>query len=435
MNGPASPGQGNPDSDTRRGLSQLLPETAAQRAFAFTNVVNNIGTGLFVGVSALYFHQVAGLPITEIGLGLGCAGIVGLIGRVPIGRLADQHGPRGTYAMTLAVQGVMMSAYLLVRSFPMFVLAVCIYQLAAGGSTSSRGPLVRQLAGKEPAKFRAYLRSVNNLGLAAGAVLAGWALEVDTPAAFRLVVGGNALSFFLAAASLLAVPGRAPAAARTADKRWVALYDRRYLSVTIVNGLMNIQFSMLAFAVPLWIVEHTDAPRWTISARMIVNTVIIALFQVRATRGIDGARSAAKSFRTSGPIFLVSAVLVAITADLHEWWMAAAILLLAAAVHATGELRQQAGSMELAFCLAPADLQGQYQGVFSMGTGLSSTLGPSLLTLLCLDGGQLGWVALGVMFALLGLLMPRLAEAAGPAHEIEDENRSAEALPTAAKGV
>lgn len=108
-------------------------------------------------------------------------------------------------------------------------------------------------------------------------------------------------------------------------------------------------------------------------------------------------------------MFLAAAVLVAVTADVGTWWLAAAMVLLAAAVHALGELWQQAGSIELGYRLAPAGTQGQYQGVFGLSQGLAGTVGPSLLTFLCLGWGQAGWIVLGLWFCVLGACMPRLA--------------------------
>jgi hypothetical protein len=107
-------------------------------------------------------------------------------------------------------------------------------------------------------------------------------------------------------------------------------------------------------------------------------------------------------------VFLAAAALVAVTADVRSPWEATVLVLLAAGVHVLGELWHQAGSIELGYRLAPADAQGQYQGVFGLGQGVAGTVGPALLTLLCLDGGQPGWIAVGLIFTALGACMPRI---------------------------
>jgi hypothetical protein len=49
---------------------------------------------------------------------------------------------------------------------------------------------------------------------------------------------------------------------------------------------MWIQGQVLVFALPLWIVGHTHAPRWLVGASVLVNTGMVVALQVRASRGI-----------------------------------------------------------------------------------------------------------------------------------------------------
>lgn len=75
-------------------------------------------------------------------------------------------------------------------------------------------------------------------------------------------------------------------------------------------------------------------------------------------------------------------------------------------VHTLGELLHAAGSFELRYSLAPADAQGQYTGVFLLGSGLASVAAPSVLAWLCLDEGAPGWILLGLVFLTAGLVGP-----------------------------
>ena len=45
--------------------------------------------------------------------------------------------------------------------------------------------------------------------------------------------------------------------------------------------------------------------------------------------------------------------------------------------------------------LAPHERQRQYQGFASLGFGFVNIIGPPVVTLLCVHGGRLGWVAMG----------------------------------------
>ncbi|MGJ5759420.1 hypothetical protein [Streptomyces galbus] len=47
---------------------------------------------------------------------------------------------------------------------------------------------------------------MTNVGISFGALGAGWVVQTGTPAAYRLMVAGNALAFLAAAAVLVLLP-------------------------------------------------------------------------------------------------------------------------------------------------------------------------------------------------------------------------------------
>jgi len=67
-------------------------------------------------------------------------------------------------------------------------------------------------------------------------------------------------------------------------------------------------------------------------------------------------------------------------------------------------MMQSGGAWEISFALAPAHRQGQYQGFFGTGTAVARMLGPVLLTTLIIGWGTVGWLLLGGMFLLAGLV-------------------------------
>jgi MFS family permease len=107
----------------------------------------------------------------------------------------------------------------------------------------------------------------------------------------------------------------------------------------------------------------------------------------------------------SGAAFLVAAVAFSVLTGLPAWAVVPAVFA-AAAVHSIGEIWQAAGGFELSFGLARPEAVGQYQGLFGMGLGLGTTIGPTVLIALCVDLGRPGWWILGAGFALTGLAVP-----------------------------
>ena len=75
-------------------------------------------------------------------------------------------------------------------------------------------------------------------------------------------------------------------------------------------------------------------------------------------------------------------------------------------IHSVGELWQAAGGFEASNVLAPPDAIGQYLGVFGFGIALAESLGPVLLTFLCIELGRPGWFLLGLIFLASGAAVP-----------------------------
>ncbi|GAB3056199.1 MFS transporter [Micromonospora schwarzwaldensis] len=392
----------------RRGI---VPETRPQRILALATFVNMIGSGVFMVTAALFFTRVVGLPLAQVGLGMGVAAATGLLAGVPVGHLADRRGPREVYLGMLLVQGAAMGALLVVRSFWLVLVALCVGELARSAGGAARGPLVRGIGGDDLTRYRAYLRSVANLAGSCAAIATGFAVQFDSRPAYLALVLANALSFVAAASVVAALPALPPVPAPPRTNRWAVLRDRGYVAVTVLDGVMSVHHQVLLFALPLWIVGHTDAPRWLVGATALVNTALVVLLQVRASRGVDSSDAAGRAVRRAGVAFLAGMAVVAATATLPTW-LAVAGIGLGVCVHTVGELWHTAGSMELRFSLAPAHAQGQYMGLFGFGAGLANVVAPTVLALCCITWGAPGWLLLGGVFLVVGLVTPEVVRRA-----------------------
>ncbi|MFI8823694.1 MFS transporter [Streptomyces sp. NPDC053431] len=397
-------------------MPKLVPDTGPQRVIAASNLVNTMGSGLYLTAGVLYFTQAMRLPAAQVGLGLGAAGLVSLVVGIAAGHLADRREARGVYAATLVVRAAATGGFLLADRLWVFVLTVCAATAAQAAGLAARSPIIRRHGGDRPQEFRAYLRAVTNVGISLGALGAGWAVQAGTLTAYQLLVLGTTAGFAASAALLVLLPP-VPPVPDAGGPRWIALRDRPYLLLTAVDGVMSVQFKVLTVAIPLWLVEATDAPRGLIAGTMLVNTVIVIVLQVRAGRGIDSPAAGARAYRRAGVAFLVSCALVSLAAGTPAW-AAVALVLTAVVVHTIGELWHAAAGFELSFALAPEHATGQYLGVFGLGAGLAEGFGPALLIALCIGWGRPGWYVIGALFALTGLVAPlavRWARRARPA--------------------
>ncbi|MFB7616173.1 MFS transporter [Kitasatospora sp. NPDC056181] len=392
-------------------LGRLLPDDPLLRRLVLMSLVNTVGDGLFVTVSVLFFTRSVGLTPGRVALGLTVAGVCGVLAGVPMGRLADRVGSKRLLLVVGPLEAAAVLGYAFVHSFAAFVALACAATVLERGAVAVRSALIaRALPAEGQVRARALLRSVMNAGLVVGSGGAALALQADAYAGYVTMMVLDAASFLgvtalLAGLPVPAGPVRAAGAAGGPAKRRTALRDGRYLLVTGLHAVLELQLAVLTVGLPLWIVLGTDAPPGVVSAVNVANCLLVVLFQVRASRGVTDVASAASAC-ARGALLLAGACLVYAAAQSGPAALAAGVILAGALVHSLGELLTSAGGWTLSLELADPQAHGEYQGVFMSGQAAAHVIGPLVITVTAVDHGGAGWVVLAGLFALAGLALP-----------------------------
>ena len=363
-----------------------------------------IGLGGYLVCSALYFTRTVGLSPVQVGFGLTAGWAAGLLAGVPLGHLADRRGPRGVAILLALCTAATLALFLFVRGFVPFVLVACLYSTALCGLNAARQAL---LAGLVPAadrtRVRAGLASAVNGGIAVGAGLGGLALQADTEVAYLTVFAFDAVSLVVSALVLLRLPIVAPSTAGRGGAPMLAvLRDRPYAVLAALNMVLQLHIPLITLAIPLWIVERTNAPEWTVALLLMVNTLSVVLFQVRVASRVTDLASASRFMRFAGVTLLAACVVFAMSGFGVSAWAAVVVLVVAACLQAGAEMMQASGAWEIGFGLAPEGSHGQYQGFFGSGFTVARMLGPLLVTTVVLGWGTVGWLLLGAVFVAAG---------------------------------
>jgi hypothetical protein len=341
------------------------------------------------------------------------AGGLALLTAVPVGALADRYGPRRALVVVSLWRAAGFAAYPLVHDVNAFLLVVCLLGLV----DKTAPPLEQALVGEAVAhadrvRTMAVMRAVRNVGFTVGAMMGTLALGFDTRPAYVAIVLVNALSFVALAAMAAGLPVLAEAAGARLRRplSFGVLRDRPYLVIAVLNAVLTIHMTLLSLGVPVWIAEHSHAPRAVIAPLLIVNTVLAVLFQVRASRGADTIAGAAARLRSSGLALAACCAMLAVVPPLPA---AAAVAILAVGMVAltTGELFQSAGGWGLSYELARDGEQAAYLSVFWLGFGLQQAIAPIVVAAVVVTGAS-GWLALGAFLAVIGLAVPRSAQRA-----------------------
>ncbi|HVK24589.1 MAG TPA: MFS transporter, partial [Actinokineospora sp.] len=254
--------------------------------------MNTSGIGLWMALNVIYATTVIGLTPGELGIGLGVASGLRLVLSTPMGHVADRLGPRAVQVWSFGALVPLTLALLVVHGFVQYVVVVSLHAVAWGTNRAAQGAMI---AGVVPAddrvRVRAYLRAATNVSISVGAAAAGTLLAIGTVEVYRWGVVANVVTYAVAGAITVRLPKVEPQPARRGP-RLVALRDKPFLAFVVLDGLLSMHYLLLDVVLPLWIVQHTQAPRWMVAALLLANTVSVVLLQVRATRGTEDLRGA-----------------------------------------------------------------------------------------------------------------------------------------------
>jgi MFS family permease len=388
---------------TRRGI----PVERDLRVLALGSFANRFGGGAVMTTSALYFTRQVGFSAAEVALAISVAAVVGILVQVPAGQLGDTRGPRRV--LTLCMTGAALTSALPVLARTPWQLALLLSVLAlferSAGSVQ-QGVIAQLATGGRGVLFKAYLRAVTNTAIGLGSVFGGAALVIDERWAYVSVFLINAVFTGFAAWNTTRLPDLPGYVRIEGEPRLAVLRDWPYVVVVAITGLYSLHFFVMELGLALYISERTAAPPVMVAILLVMNTACVALFQVRLSRRADSVEAGARAL-VRGAVWIAVGFAVVSLADRGDATFAIAVLVLGSLAHVVGEMIGSGGQWGLQMGLAPHERQGQYQGFAGLGFSVVAVVGPPVVTLLCVDLGETGWLLLaGLMLAVATVSVP-----------------------------
>mgnify|MGYP000984665575 CR=1 FL=1 len=187
---------------------RLLPPSRLGRTLALQSILFAFGEGVFITGNAVFFTQIVGLSAAQVGLGLTVAGVVTFFFALPLGRLADQVGPKRMWALGALGEAVLYVAYPWIHGLAAFVVMVTALELMGAAGGAGRGAYTLDVFPREErVRNLAFMRSALNIGFTLGALLGGVALATGSvPQAVRSGVVGMVSVAILALGLSLGAP-------------------------------------------------------------------------------------------------------------------------------------------------------------------------------------------------------------------------------------
>lgn len=385
-------------------------------------LIFRFGQGLYYPFSTIYFHNLVGIPLSLLGIGLASLATAAVASGFVFGPLADRYGRKPVMLAALSGSAMSFLSFAFVGGFWGY-LAVSVVAGFVGVAPfdAARNAMVADVT---PAhlRTRAYglVRVGGNIGWALGPTTAG--LIVASAGSFsgtyRAMFAGTAtlMLVVLAALALLVRESLPKAAGERNSPTFLlrgpraALSDRPFLVLLAVGFLMYYVFTQDWQALPVYSKNFLGVSDAQVGLFLSGNGLMVILLQLPVAYLLDGSSKVA-GLAVGAALFAASSAVLLVTESFLG------ILIAFAGFFTLAEMILEVTGAALAAELAPADKRGTYLALFGCCLGASYGVSPIVAGFL-LDArfpaliwtAQLAAAALALLgLAILAALRKRLA--------------------------
>jgi MFS family permease len=346
----------------------------------FAMLAFRFGHGLYFPFSSIYFHNVLGIPLSLVGVGLAVFAGAGVLSGLVAGPLTDRYGRKPVMLAALAGSSASFFAFSLVGGFTGYLVVSAAHGFVGWSMfEASRNAMVADVT-PPGMRSRAYglVRVGGNVGWALGPMVAGLvsAAAGSSGAVYpRLFVGTSVLTALVALVLAPAInesrpmlKGPAPSG-ETPGRLRAALSDGPFLVLLCVGVLLYYVFTQDWQALPVYAKNFVGVADGRIGFFLGANGLMVILFQLPVAYLIDrGSRvvallAGAALFATSAATLLLSESFLGIFVAFVLFFTLAEMVL-------------EVAGASLAVELAPARLRGTYLALFGACFGVAYGFSP-----------------------------------------------------------
>ena len=353
-------------------------------------LVFRFGQGFYYPFSTIYFHNIVGIPLSLVGVGLGALAVASVASGLISGPLTDRYGRKPPMLLALSGSAATFFAYAFIGGFQGY-LVVCVAAGFTGGAMfdAARNAMVADIV-PEGVRARAYglVRVGGNVGWALGPTAAGilTASAGASAATFRsMFVGTAVLTLVVLVALALLVreslpPVEAKAGARELSpfplvKLRAALSDTPFVALLAASFLLYYVFTQDWQALPIYAKNFLAVPDWQIGLFLAGNGLMVMLLQLPVAYLLDG-HSKVAALAVGAALFAASSTTLLLTESFFG------LLVAFAGFFTLAEMILEVAGAALTAELAPARRRGTYLALFGCCFGAGYGVSPIVAGLL-----------------------------------------------------
>jgi MFS family permease len=400
-----------------------FPPLQGRKTFLVALMLDNLGTGLFVPFTVVYFLHATTLSVADIGLALSLASMVAVPGSFMVPAAIDRWGAQAVLVASFALGTGACLGYLITRN--MFELFTFSLFGSVGTSVfwvSNRRVVTKITTGAERMQWFALSASVRNLTFGMGGIVGSLLLTLFSTAAYRVIVGLDALSYLVGGCLVMAwrmersdsQSESSTAAARVLTgedhirDRAIAqlIRNKGYVRLLVVNfGFVVVSLS-LDVILAAYIIRYLHEPSWMVGMLFGLNCFMVVIGQAPITSRTSGW-SQMRSFRVSAALgalaFGVLGLALALPSELTLLVLGAGVI-----VYTVSQILEGPVMTSAVIDAVPASLHSEALTGYQLSWSAGMIAAPVTLAT-CLDvAPALPWILLILVCSGLGILVWRL---------------------------
>ena len=346
----------------------------------FAMLAFRFGHGLYFPFSSIYFHNILGIPLSLVGIGLAVFAVASVLSGLIAGPLSDRYGRKPVMLTALAGSSASFLAFSLVGGFTGYLTVSAAHGFVGWSMfEASRNAMVADVT-PLGMRSRAYglVRVGGNVGWALGPMVAGLisAAAGGSGAVYpRLFVGTSVLTALVALALAFGIMESRPApkepavSGEVSGRLHAALSDGPFLVLLGVGVLLYYIFTQDWQALPVYAKNFAAVADAQIGFFLGANGLMVILFQIPVSYLIDrGSRVVA--LLAGAALFAASAATLLLSGSFLGIFVAFVLFFTLA------EMVLEVAGASLASELAPTHLRGTYLALFGVCFGVAYGFSP-----------------------------------------------------------
>jgi MFS family permease len=344
----------------------------------FAMLAFRFGHGLYFPFSSIYFHNVLGIPLSLVGIGLAVFAGASVLSGLVAGPLTDRYGRKPVMLAALAGSSMSFFAFSLVGGFAGYLVVSAAHGFVGWSMfEASRNAMVADVT-PEGMRSRAFglVRVGGNVGWALGPMVAGLVAAGGSGDVYpRLFVGTSLLTATVAVALALGISESRPVLEEPEEgeeksgRLRAALSDRSFLVLLAVGVLLYYVFTQDWQALPVYAKNFVGVDDGWIGIFLGANGLMVILFQLPVSYLIDRGSRVVALLAGAG-LFGASSATLLLTDSFFGIFVAFVLFFTLA------EMVLEVAGASLAAELAPVRLRGTYLALFGACFGVACGVSP-----------------------------------------------------------